>query len=71
MLNLVALVLVQDVMHQQFQTEPLRRERDAPRQLRWRLTFVTWTRPIATLLRNAADYLDAAEQPAFRLTDLS
>ena len=64
MLNLVALVLIQDVMHQQFQTEPLRCEPDAPR-LRWRLTFVSWTRPIASILRNAADFLDAVEQPAF------
>jgi hypothetical protein len=64
MLNLVALVLIQDVMHQQFQTEPLRREPNAPK-LRWRLSFVTWTRPMATLLRNAADALDAVGQPAF------
>jgi hypothetical protein len=64
MLNLVALVLIQDVMHQQFQTEPLRREPNAPK-LRWRLSFVTWTRPLSKLLRNAADYLDPSEYPTY------
>jgi hypothetical protein len=65
MLNLVALVLIQDVMHQQFQTEPLHSQHDAPK-LRWRLSFITWTRPLATLLRNTADYLDPNEVPALR-----
>jgi len=62
-LNFAAFSLVQDVMSQQFQTEPLRCEPDAP-QLRWRLSLVTWTRPLASRLRSAADYLEALDQPA-------
>jgi hypothetical protein len=64
MLNLVAFTLVHDVMCQQFQTEPLRREPDAPR-LRWNLSLSSWTHPLANALRAAADYLEAMEQPAF------
>jgi hypothetical protein len=62
MLSLVAFNLVRDVMCQQFQTEPLRREPDAPK-LRWHMSFVGWTRPMAAVLRAAADALDGFEQP--------
>ena len=61
--NFVALNLVHDVMCQQFQTEPLRKEPDAPK-LRWHLSTETWTRPLASRLRSAADYLEALDQPA-------
>jgi hypothetical protein len=61
MLNLVALNLVQDVMQQQFQTEPLHRERHAP-SLRWQFSLTAWTHPLAVALRSAADLL---EQPTF------
>jgi hypothetical protein len=59
MLNLVALNLVQDAMHHQFQTEPLHRERQAPR-LRWHFSVTVWTHPVAVALRSLADML---EQP--------
>jgi hypothetical protein len=63
MLSLVAFNLVHDVMCQQFQTEPLRREPDAPR-LRWRLSFASWTRPMANGLRAAAEYLEGLDAPS-------
>lgn len=62
MLSLVAFNLVHDVMCQQFQTEPLRREPDAPK-LRWHMSFGGWTRPIAGVLRHARDALDGLERP--------
>ena len=64
MLSLVAFTLVHDVMRQQFQTEPLHRERNAPR-LRWHLSLTTWTHPLAIALRSAAD---AIEAPSFEHT---
>jgi hypothetical protein len=68
MFNLVSFSLVHDVMHQQFQTEPLRNEVNAPR-LRWRISFVSWTRPMASALRSSAEYLEAFDQPALLLED--
>jgi len=63
MFNLVAFTLVQDVMQQQFQTEPLHRDRSAP-NLRWHLSIAAWTHPLATVLRHAADYLEPVEPQA-------
>jgi hypothetical protein len=63
-LNIIATLMAQDVMRQQFQTALLRDEPDAP-SLRWRLSAKAWTRPMASSLRAAAAWLDALEQPSY------
>jgi len=64
MVSYVAAIMAQDVMRQQFQTGPLRRQVEAP-ALRWRITVTGWTLPIAAALRAAAERLEGVEQVGY------
>ncbi len=64
MVSYIAALMAQDVMRQQFQTGPLRRQAEAPK-LRWRMSVVGWTQPLAVALRAAAERLEGMEQPGY------